>query len=480
MIENFSAKDLVGFKEIDLEFTKGLNVFSGASGAGKSVLIDGILSTLGISDAKATFAETQTKELILRSVKKEKARYFLNDEPISKKQLSEQVSSKILYLSANDSYAFSRASLLSMLNTKSKAEFDALYKEFLSAKENLKQLQENFNLVEEKKEFLTYEIKKINEINPKHSEEEELTEKKKNFSDREKIKNLLTKVSSLPNAKSNINSLFNLLNIDNSVCEDFFATLDDALLSANEIMSDEQDIDKIMQRLDELSYLVKKYGGVNEAIIAKEEKEKELSKLDNIANLVDEASLNLKNITKKLKECAKTLSDERKIASQKLQEDTNKMLEILKLGSCKIYLDECEIDSLGTDNCTISLSETASNKISAGEARRLRLALFASATNSDVEVLILDEADANLSGTESQAVAKLLKLVSKKYQLFAITHQAHTAAIADSHFLVCKNEFGSQVSKLNKTERISEIARILSGEGQEKESIELAKKLLAN
>lgn len=478
MIESFTAKELVSFKDVNLEFTKGLNVFSGASGAGKSVLIDGILSTLGLSDAKAAFAETQTKEYILRSVKKEKARYFFDDEPISKKQLNEQISSKILYLSANDSLAFSRSSLLSMLNTPIKQEFDLLYKEFLAAKESLKQLQENFSLVEEKKEFLTYEINKINEINPKKSEEEELTEKKKSFSDREKIKNLLSKVSNLSSAKSNVNSLFNLLNIDNSVCEDFFATLDDALLSANEVISDEQDIDKIMQRLDELSYLIKKYGGVNEAIIAKEEKEKELSKLDNIANLVDEANLKLKNISKQLKECAIKLSNERKIATQQLQEETNKMLEILRLGFCKITLEECEIDSLGADNCYITLSDTASNKISAGEARRLRLALFASATNSQVEVLILDEADANLSGTESQAVAKLLKLVSKKYQLFAITHQAHTAAIADSHFLVCKNELGSKVSKLNKEERISEIARILSGEGQEKESVQLAKKLL--
>ncbi len=478
MIENFTAKNLVGFNDVDLEFTKGLNVFSGASGAGKSVLIDGILSTLGLSDAKATFAEAQTKDFILRSVKKEKARYFLNDEPISKKQLSEQVSSKILYLSANDSYAFSRASLLSMLNTQSKDEFDALYKEFLNAKENLKQLQESFNLIEEKKEFLTYEINKINEINPKISEEEELLEKKKNFSDREKIKNLLAKVSSFTNAKSSVNNLFNLLSIDTAICEDFFATLDDAIISANEIVTDEQDIDKIMQRLDELSYLVKKYGGVNEALKAKEEKQKELQNLENSANLVDEANLRVKSATKTLKECAKKLTSERKIQAQILEDDTNKMLEILKLGSCKIYLQECEIDSLGADNCNITLSDTSSSKISAGEARRLRLALFASTTKSEVEVLILDEADANLSGTESQAVAKLLKLVSKKYQLFAITHQAHTAAIADSHFLVCKNEDGSKVSKLNKTERISEIARILSGEGQEKESIELAKKLL--
>ncbi|MEY4504673.1 MAG: repair protein RecN, partial [Pseudomonadota bacterium] len=165
MIKSFCAKDLVGFKEVNLEFTNGLNVFSGPSGAGKSVLIDGILSTIGLSDAKALFAESEMQDSIFRAVKKDKSRLFYNDEPIAKKNLIEIAAKKILYLNANDPLAFSRASLLNLLDNEAKNEFDIKYQEYQKANDNLKKLQESSNQLEEKREFLSFEIAKIDEIN---------------------------------------------------------------------------------------------------------------------------------------------------------------------------------------------------------------------------------------------------------------------------------------------------------------------------
>jgi DNA repair protein RecN (Recombination protein N) len=93
-------------------------------------------------------------------------------------------------------------------------------------------------------------------------------------------------------------------------------------------------------------------------------------------------------------------------------------------------------------------------------------------------VLILDEIDANLSGKESMSVAKVLKILSKKYQIFAISHQPQLSSQADSHFLITKNESGSRVQLLDYNERIVELARMVSGEEVSSEATDFAKALM--
>ena len=87
--------------------------------------------------------------------------------------------------------------------------------------------------------------------------------------------------------------------------------------------------------------------------------------------------------------------------------------------------------------------------------------------------------DANLSGEESQGVAIALKQLAKSYQVFAISHQPHMPSLADAHFLVQKQAQGSTIIPLDKTGRIQEIARMISGDSITKEALEFATKLLS-
>jgi DNA repair protein RecN (Recombination protein N) len=111
----------------------------------------------------------------------------------------------------------------------------------------------------------------------------------------------------------------------------------------------------------------------------------------------------------------------------------------------------------------------------------MRLALLATKVSfnvkSNVSVLFLDEIDANLSGEESASVAKVLKFLSQKFQIFAISHQAQLTSSADIHFLVSKPNDETVIKALDKKERIAEIARIISGEEITKEAMSYAKKL---
>jgi DNA repair protein RecN (Recombination protein N) len=128
------------------------------------------------------------------------------------------------------------------------------------------------------------------------------------------------------------------------------------------------------------------------------------------------------------------------------------------------------------------MNKTPIDSVSSGEFNRIRLAIFATrvelAQDDTVSVLIFDEIDANISGDESMQVAKLIKFLSSKYQIFAISHQPHLSSLADRHFLVSKEGNSSIVIELDIDSRVNEIARIISGADCSIEAIGYAKKML--
>ena len=91
---------------------------------------------------------------------------------------------------------------------------------------------------------------------------------------------------------------------------------------------------------------------------------------------------------------------------------------------------------------------------------------------------MLDEIDANLSGEESMSVAKVLRQLSKHFQIYVISHQPQLTSMGDQHFLVYKDGEESKVKELDLNGKIQEIARIISGENVSNEAKEFAKELL--
>jgi DNA repair protein RecN (Recombination protein N) len=146
-----------------------------------------------------------------------------------------------------------------------------------------------------------------------------------------------------------------------------------------------------------------------------------------------------------------------------------------------ILQKEVELYEKGSDFLELELGNINIKKISSGEYNRLRLAFIA--TSSDLlkvgsGVLILDEIDANLSGKESMSVANVLKRISSRYQIFAISHQPQLSSQADMHFLVTKEAGQSSVKLLDKESRIIELARMVSGESVSEEALSFAKTLM--
>ncbi|MEN8727714.1 MAG: AAA family ATPase, partial [Sulfurovum sp.] len=216
MIERLYLRDLVTFDEVELEFENGLVVLTGPSGAGKSVLMSAILSSFGHStQGAAALCEVNllkplglesdayelNNDLTVKTLKKEKLRYFIDGQNISKKALGEMFFPYVKYLSVRDKGGFESETLLEMiddqLKNKDKAfkltlkEYRKRYKNYKEKASQLSKIKEDEAKLAELIEYATYEVEKIASINPQVGEEDELLKIKQQLSRIDKIKDAL-------------------------------------------------------------------------------------------------------------------------------------------------------------------------------------------------------------------------------------------------------------------------------------------------
>jgi len=505
VIERFYLRDFLSFKEAELEFEKGLVVFTGPSGSGKSILMSSILASLGLDDAKAGLSEAtinfpinldeigiEEDELtVFKQIKKDKVRHFINNQTISKKVLTKLSNSFVRHLSLRDYSDFKNENILDMIDLfcvdadKKHTSLLKSYKEsFLKLskiKKDLRSIIEEEKKVLELREFAQYEISKIEAISPLKGEDEELMQVKKELSKKEKIEESITMAEDIFNFENSVASALELLDINSSFFDDTMNELRAHFEASRERLAElnECDIEDILTRIEQISELKHRYGSVEEAI---EYKEKKLQELEHYESL-DEQKTKLIKAKKDLEviviESAKKISIARAKSLKKISISFNEFLKQLYLRPASISLQEEELSLYGLDKIKIELNSTALDKVSSGEFNRLRLALLAvkSLQVNDGGILMLDEIDANLSGEESMSVAKVLSHLAKNYQIFVISHQPQLTSQADQHFFISRDKF-SQVKVLEDDERISEIARMISGDKITDEAIKFARGLL--
>ncbi|MCT7639551.1 AAA family ATPase [Aliarcobacter butzleri] len=510
MITRVYLKNCLSFDEVDLEFKSGLNIFTGPSGAGKSILMQEILSLFALTEVKADIGEVNLnnskicdevydisfeEDIVIKSIKKDKTRYFLNNQTISKKNLYDFSTKLIKHLNLRDTSEFDSAKLVGFLDRlcseknsnfiQIKNSFDNLYKDFIKTKKELDKIIEDETKLEDLKEFVKFEIDKIEQINPKVDEYEELNEIKKRLAKKEKIEVAINKASGILEFNQSVNNVLELMEVDSSFFDETMNELNNIFEKFNDslIELDDINIENVLDRIEKLSSLQKRFGSIKECLEYKEQKIKELESYENISFQKENLEKKYENLYKEIKELSQNISTFRKENSKILEEKINQYLQFLYLSNAKIIFEEKNLDSTGIDEIKFQLNQVALETISSGEYNRLRLALLTSMSELDISengILFLDEIDANLSGKESEAIAKVLVKLSSSYQIFAISHQTQLTSSANQHFLVDKQNGKSSVKLLNKEEKINEIARMISGEKVTSEALEFAKNLLNN
>lgn len=507
MIERLYLRELVTFDEVELEFDKGLVVLTGPSGAGKSVLMSAILSSFGhTTQGAASLCEVNLlkpeslqsdayeleNELTIKTLKKEKLRYFIEGQNISKKALAELFSPYVKYLSVRDKGGFDSESLLKMIDSslvakdknykKSLKEYKKRYANYRTKAAQLAKIKEDEVKLADLIEFATYEVEKIERINPQVNEEEELLKVKQQLSRIDKIKEAMSSASEIFACESSVEEVYRLLDKDATAFSEMMNQLR-ADFEETETLADELEevnVEEVLDRLSDVTTLKNRYGSIEETLVYKEAKKEEISGYQNIEQDKSMLESFLALEFTELTIIGSRLSQSRQQEALVLESLLREYLETLKLPALSFIFESISLDERGLDKVEVALGSSKMATLSGGEFNRVRLALMAATIYDKSQsqgVLILDEIDANVSGDESIAIATMIAKLSSVYQIFAISHQPHLSAQADQHIVVTKEGLLSEVEILNDEGRVQEIARIIGGENPTSQALEFAKRL---
>jgi len=506
MINRLYLRELILFDEVELELKRGLVVLSGASGAGKSLLMNSILSSFGYSITEATLCEISIDrplkleseayelgdEITIKTIKKGRVRYYIDGQNISKKAINRLLSPFVQYLSIRDKTIFRSVELIEMIDNsllskdknfkKLQKEYKKRYLNYKTKVDELKKIKQNESRLTELIEFANFEIEKIGTINPKIGEDEELLKVKQQLSRIDKVNEALERANAIFYIEDSVSEVYRLLDKDDSAFVEMInqvrADFEDIAFLSEELAK--VDIEAVLDRLEQISFLKNRYGSIKEALEYAEKRKKELLSYQNIEQDKSMLESFLAMEFSELTILAGRISQKRKKEALILEKELAKCLADLKLSPLQFLFERIELNEFGFDNLDVNLDGSKATTLSGGEFNRVRLALMVVSISGikDGGVLILDEIDANVSGDESIAIANMIAKLSSVYQVFAISHQAHLASKADQHILVSKKNGKSSAIILDKEGRIDELARIISGENPNVEALQFSKKLL--
>ena len=218
--------------------------------------------------------------------------------------------------------------------------------------------------------------------------------------------------------------------------------------------------------------------------------------MEQVANDDSDQEERLAETVTELKQLGKQLTELRKQAAQKLENQVHQQLRELYMERAvfAVHFVESAGDRFradGLDEVEFYMQTNPGERMGAlakiasgGELSRVMLALKTIfAKNEGVTSIIFDEVDTGVSGRVAQAIADKIKVIAQSSQVLCISHLPQVAAVAQHHFLIQKqvknNRTTTSVTPLDESKRINEIARMLAGEKITKLTREHAKELLS-
>mgnify|MGYP000686123356 CR=1 FL=1 len=503
MLQNLHVKNLALIDETEVDFQNGLNILSGETGAGKSIIIGSINLALGEKVQKEMLRENADYALVelIFSVTDERQKKLLkeldvfpeNDEVIlSRKIVNGRGVAKVNAESVPASKMREIASILidihgqhehqSLLSRKKHLEIldDYAKEEISDWKEKLKEAYKNYRaLSEELKEadvdeeerlreisFLEYEIKEIEEADLKEGEDEALEADYRRFSNGKKIMEAVNAAYQYTgNQDDNVSELTGralrelnaaasydekvkaleeqLLEIDNLV-NDFNRELADYI---DETEFDDETFYQMEKRLDELNHLKSKYGSsITEILSELEKKQNRLQQLQDFDQYIGNLKQKLADAEQELKKYCEKVSAIRKKYAKKLTSAVTDALKDLNFLDVKFEMQfekTSDYTANGTDDPEFLISTNPGEPVkvaSGGELSRIMLAIKTVLADQDaVETLIFDEIDSGISGRTAQMVSEKMNVLAKNHQIICITHLPQIAAMADAHYLIEKS-----------------------------------------
>lgn len=525
MISTLHIKNIGIIDDLSIDLNEGLNVLTGETGAGKTLIIDslGIISGGRFSKEMIRKGETNSfveicmyepenensidgNIIVSREINSNgKNMCKINGRMVTVNELKNFMSKFIEIHGQNDNQSlldnkFHLKYLDGFIGDKiidTKKQYKEKYEKYLEIKQELKNNYGDEKERERKLDLLRYQFNEIEEANLKVNEEDNLEEKRKLMLNSEKISKNLNEAdiaigeNSIDSINTAIRALEKIENIDKKY-EDISSNLKNIYYELQEISRDisehkedvyfdEQERNEVEERLDLIYNLKRKYGNdVQEILNYKDEIEAEINHIENLDEYNNKLKKELKHLKQEMTTLAEKMHELRNEYGKVLSININKVLEDLEMKNANINIhvdyNEEEYFENGKDivefYITTNLGEDEKQlaKIaSGGEMSRIMLAIKKVLADTDkMPVLIFDEIDTGISGKAAGAVAEKLNGISKNHQVLCISHLPSIAAIADYNYFISKRVINERtntnIKLLNEKETLEEIARISSGE----------------
>jgi len=553
MLKKLLVKNFAIIEELTIEFSGQLNLITGETGAGKSILVGALSLLLGQKmESKSVFKkdekciiegvfdikDQQLKDLFLdldldyqeetylrREINPEgKSRNFINDSPVNLNQLQELGNRLIDIHSQHETLDINQESFqMKVLDgvagqIPSLEKFKELWTEFKKKDKRIHQLRDETHQNLAEIDFLQFQADELENAKLKDPEEQEKLEAEfLELSHSEEILRGLQEFIFLMDGEDHsiLGSIKKSQNLFQSI-EKYFAPAQLILDRTKAVQIELKDIYAEVENLSEkiqvnparLEIIQARLNLFNQ--LEQKHKVQDLRSLIELETRISEKLFSLNGGSSQLENLEKEnekIKSELKILSEKLRKGREKVIPAIekeiksnladlgmKDAEFKIDLkkEEEQFTAFGMDRIRFLFSankgflpDNISKVASGGELSRLVLSIKTlSSKYISMPTLLFDEIDTGVSGEVALKVGRLMKKLSEKNQVIAITHLPQIASREGLHFLVFKeNSLGqtrTQIKPLDSDSRVMEIAKMLSGNNPGEFALKNSKELLEN
>ena len=530
MIGTLHIKNVGIIDDLSINLNEGFNVFTGETGAGKTLIIDSLQILAGGRFSKEMIRHGEKSSYVEMLVYLGEEEYIISREVNINGRNISKINGRLttvnelktfmkkiidIHGQQDNQTILEQSSHIKFLDDYIGKELEMIkikylekYERYINIKDELKRNYGDDKEKQRKLDLLNYQLDEIEEANLEEDEEERLEEKLKKILNSEKIKNnleeahytlseqILSQLSAVLKSIEKISQYDSNYEKCRTIIENSYYDLEeterDLYNYKEDAYFDEEERNNIEKRIDLIQDLKRKYGNnINEILEYKENIKEEIKTIENLSSYIEELKKEKKETEEILQKLSKQMHILRIKYAEKMSEQINIELQDLEMKNAKFYVsieEREEFNANGKDNIEFLISTNVGEErkplikiASGGEMSRIMLGIKKVLADVDkVPVLIFDEIDTGISGIAAQKVGIKMKEISKKHQVICVTHLAQIAAKGDYNYFIKKevegNKTKTRIEQLNEEGTIREIARIATGEINEV-SLEHAKQL---
>lgn len=524
-IENYALID-----SLHVEWDEHLNIITGETGAGKSILLGALGLLLGAkNEGNATkdlerncvieaifnieglglesFFEDNDldyeEEITIRRIitPAGKSRSFVGDMPVQLTTLKE-LGAHLVDIHSQHQNLILASEEFRISTLDSIAQNSSILEEYTTLLTNLGKLRSEYRRMAQEmesarkdEEWLRYTVDELRAAKLKENEQSETEKKLAILESADNINEVLTTlrntlddeevgaIITLSRSERELSSLGERypegMNIAKRLKSVIAELKDISATAADEVEkldADPETLQRLSDRLNTIYSLEMKHRAESyDDLLAKfKEFETRLSTIDNSDTALRELQARIESAEAECRAVAERLSDSRKGVCATLESHIITTLNKLGMADAKFVVEirkTEEFTPLGTDSIAYMFTANPTTKLAAveriasgGELSRIMLAIKSLlARCKQLPTVIFDEIDTGVSGRIADAMGDIISTLALDLQIIDITHLPQVASKSGSHFVVYKEEGRTNIRPLTKSERVDEIAKMLSG-----------------